>query len=321
MIKKLISLFAIAVILCTGLSVAAEESSFKLSGSKAAAGQDFEVTLTATSADVASIAGTIVFDTKVLEFKEADLDISGWDLETNQTDNKLLFAAANTKKANTTDKNSDVITFTFTAKSDATGKNAVISAEGVSVSSGKGAVSGKNASYSVKVLETLNAGSDDNDNNATDNSGNYGTNLGGTTAEGLSNNNRLASLTVNGVTLTPEFEPEVKTYEATVPYEVQKLEIEAVAADEKATVTIKDDELPYIGTNITRIQVVSESGLQRTYKIYTTRTEPTAEVKTEPVQDGMNTAAIIFIIAGAVLAVAVILVIVLVIVKKKKISK
>ena len=87
-------------------------------------------------------------------------------------------------------------------------------------------------------------------NNGTDitNNGNAGSAESVDTAEtenGPSNNNRLASLTVKGVELSPAFDPEEKKYTATVPFETEKLEVEAVPADEKATVTISDTESPY----------------------------------------------------------------------------
>ena len=184
-----------------------------------------------------------------------------------------------------------------------------VSAENTKVSAGNGTLSLANAQYSA--------------NNGTDipNNGNSGSAESVDTAEtenGPSNNNRLASLTVKGVELSPAFDPEEKKYTATVPFETEKLEVEAVPADEKAAVTISDTELKYIGKNITKVQVVSESGLKRTYKIYTTRSAQAKKPSnSKPGSAGLQWWAIA-IIAFAAAAVAAVIIILIIKKRKKK---
>ena len=316
MFKKIITFLIVAVMLCIGISVAAEESPIVLNGSVAVPGQEFEVTLTSNSSDIVSISGTLTFDTKLISFKEATPDLANWEVETNPQDGTVLFAAANVEKVNVAAKNTDIITFTFIAKENTLGQKAILAFKDISLSNGDGKITSSGINQGVDILESI--PSNGNESNGDGSEGNGSNN--GTTVSGLSNNNRLASLTVKGVTLKPEFDPEEKQYEAIVPFEVEKLEVEAVAADEKATVTIKDTDLPYIGKNITRIQVVSESGLQRTYKIYTTRQAPAENSNAEKVDSSTNWLMwIIIIVVALVLVVAV--VIVLIIAKKKKMQK
>ena len=331
MFKKIITFLIVAVMLCIGISVAAEESPIVLNGSVAVPGQEFEVTLTSNSSDIVSISGTLTFDTKLISFKEATPDLANWEVETNPQDGTVLFAAANVEKVNVAAKNTDIITFTFIAKENTLGQKATLAFKDVSLSNGDGKITSSGINQGVDILESIPSNGNEsngdssegnglNGNGSNGNGSNGNGSNNGTTISGLSNNNRLASLTVKGVTLKPEFDPEEKQYEAIVPFEVEKLEVEAVAADEKATVTIKDTDLPYIGKNITRIQVVSESGLQRTYKIYTTRQAPAENSNAEKEESSTNWLMwIIIIVVALVLVVAV--VIVLIIAKKKKMQK
>ena len=105
----------------------------------------------------------------------------------------------------------------------------------------------------------------------------------------------LKSLRVRGFAIsqkddhTKGFDPEVKAYVVTVPFSVEKLNVEAVATHKKATVKISEEKLEYVGTNITKILVTAENGSKRTYKIYTTRLAPeenTAVVESEIKQNG-----------------------------------
>ena len=230
-----------------------------------------------------------------------------WSLETNAQDGTLYFSAANVTAKEVINKKTALFTVTFKASGDLGNESVNVSAENIKASAGGGTLSLANAQYSA--------------NNGTDipNNGNSGSVESVDTAEtenGPSNNNRLASLMVKGVELTPEFDPEEKKYTATVPFETEKLEVEAVPADEKATVTISDTELKYIGKNITKVQVVSESGLKRTYKIYTTRSAQAKKPSnSKPGSAGLQWWAIAII---AFAAAAVTAVIIILIIKKRK---
>lgn len=109
-------------------------------------------------------------------------------------------------------------------------------------------------------------------------------------ANNRSSNANLSSLTVVGktetgesvsVTLSPEFKSGTRTYSASVPFEVVKLEISATAADGKAKINIPEGYLSLdVGENKSLIYVTAENGTRRTYQINTQRAEQ-AETTTE----------------------------------------
>ena len=311
MYKKISAIIAVILISLSCLCVSAESAAtVSLSGPKnVSAGEEIEIEVTLSGKDLVSAAGQMNYDAKKLEFVEASSNLARWSLETNAQDGKLYFAAANVTAKEVINKKTALFTVTFKANGDLGNEAVNVSAENIKASAGDGTLFLANAQYSA--------------NNGTDipNNGNSGSTENGGTAEtenGPSNNNRLASLTVKGVELTPAFDPEEKKYTATVPFETEKLEVEAVPADEKATVTISDTELKYIGKNITKVQVVSESGLKRTYKIYTTRS---AQAK-KPSDSKSGSAGlqwwVIAIIAFAAAAVAAVIIILIIKKRKKK---
>ena len=311
MYKKISALIAVILISLSCLCVSAESAAaVSLSGPKnISAGEEIEIEVTLSGKDLVSAAGQMNYDAKKLEFVEASSNLARWSLETNAQDGKLYFSAANVTAKEVINKKTALFTVTFKASGDLGNEAVNVSAENIKASAGNGTLSLANAQYSA--------------NNGTDttNNGNSGSTENGGTAEtenGPSNNNRLASLTVKGVELSPEFDPEEKKYTATVPFETEKLEVEAVPADEKATVTISDTELKYIGKNITKVQVVSESGLKRTYKIYTTRSAQAKKPSnSKPGSAGLQWWAIA-IIAFAAAAVAAVIIILIIKKRKKK---
>ena len=311
MYKKISALIAVILISLSCLCVSAENAAaLSLSGPKNfSAGEEIEIEVTLGGKDLVSAAGQINYDARKLEFIEASSNLARWSLETNAQDGNLYFAAANVTAKEVINKKTALFTVTFKANSDLGNEAVNVSAENIKASAGGGTLFLANAQYSA--------------NNGTDipNNGNSGSAESVDTAEtenGPSNNNRLASLTVKGVELTPEFDPEEKKYSATVPFKTEKLEVEAVPADEKATVTISDTELKYIGKNITKVQVVSESGLKRTYKIYTTRSAQAKKPSnSKPGSAGLQWWAIA-IIAFAAAAVAAVIIILKIKKRKKK---
>ncbi len=311
MYKKISALIAVILISLSCLCVSAESAAtVSLSGPKnISAGEEIEIEITLSGKDLVSAAGQMNYDAKKLEFVEASSNLARWSLETNAQDGKLYFAAANVTAKEVINKKTALFTVTFKANGDLGNEAVNVSAENTKVSAGNGTLSLANAQYSA--------------NNGTDttNNGNSGSTENGGTTEtenGPSNNNRLASLTVKGVELTPKFDPEEKKYTATVPFETEKLEVEAVPADEKATVTISDTELKYIGKNITKVQVVSESGLKRTYKIYTTRSAQAKKPSnSKPGSEGLQWW-VIAIIAFAAAAIAAVIIILIIKKRKKK---
>lgn len=85
--------------------------------------------------------------------------------------------------------------------------------------------------------------------------------------------NLLKSLTVTPGTLTPEFEKNTMEYTINVNEDVTELEIDAVAEDENAEVTIEGNENFVLGENTVEITVTPEDGEASTYTIKVNKTE------------------------------------------------
>jgi len=86
-----------------------------------------------------------------------------------------------------------------------------------------------------------------------------------------SNDNKLKSLTVNGGSLSPEFSSGTNNYNLSVPFEITKLDLSAVANDSKATVSINNPDLIAEKTTNVIINVKAENGSVNTYTIKVSR--------------------------------------------------
>ena len=91
--------------------------------------------------------------------------------------------------------------------------------------------------------------------------------------ENKSNAKELSSLTVEQYKLEPDFSPDITEYSLTVGRDVENLVIDAVAADENATVEITGNNGLLLGENTVNIKVTAEDGTVRTYKINVTKVE------------------------------------------------
>lgn len=92
--------------------------------------------------------------------------------------------------------------------------------------------------------------------------------------EEKSSNKNLASLSVEGVELSPAFNKETTQYTGTASENVTKLEIKATAEDSKAKVEILDNDNLKGGDNIIKIKITAEDDTVRTYIL--TITNPVA---------------------------------------------
>lgn len=89
-----------------------------------------------------------------------------------------------------------------------------------------------------------------------------------------SNNSKLGSLKIAEGTITPEFNSGTKEYNISVPNEITKLSISAIADSSKATIKINGNEELQVGENNIEIVVTAEDGSKTTYKILAKRAEP-----------------------------------------------
>ena len=91
-------------------------------------------------------------------------------------------------------------------------------------------------------------------------------------APAKSGDSYLTSLTVKGAEITPTFDKDRSSYEITVPYEVDKLDISYITSDKNAKVEILDNETLQVNQKQTvRIKVTAEDGSVREYTINATR--------------------------------------------------
>ena len=89
---------------------------------------------------------------------------------------------------------------------------------------------------------------------------------------GLSSDTTLSELTINTGTLTPEFDPRVLVYEATVSNNISELIITAIANHENAVVLGNGVKSLNVGLNTFDIIVTAENGITlRTYRVSITR--------------------------------------------------
>lgn len=87
----------------------------------------------------------------------------------------------------------------------------------------------------------------------------------------LSDNCRLAALTVGNGAITPAFSPDVTEYTASVPFEVSVLDVSAAPEHSGAKVYIENPALAVAATTSVRITVTAENGTARTYMIRVSR--------------------------------------------------
>ena len=256
------------------------------------ANTEFEAVYYVDGSDVSGVSGVIKYDSDNLKLVSVSPEIgAGWMLQYSESDGLIKFVFVDSSANNAISKKTALLTLTFK-----NGANANVLPD-ISVTEQK-ATAGSNilniadatyTSFSQSGGGSLSNGSGNNSLNGN---------------SGLSDNNRLASLIVKNADITPEFDPETKSYDASVSFDVSELIVEAVAEDENATVTVSDTELIYVGKNITKVTVLSQSGLKRTYKIYTQRSAPEKTKNTGTEDSGLATVWIILIAAGALLLVS-----------------
>ena len=89
------------------------------------------------------------------------------------------------------------------------------------------------------------------------------------TREG-SKNNLLANLIVNNGEMTPEFDSHTNTYNVTVPYSEEELDLTVVLDDYSAFYEVINNKLK-VGSNVVTIMVMSENGDVNNYTLNVTR--------------------------------------------------
>ena len=279
--------------------------------------EEIEIQLIADTNGLKAISGKLN-PTDGLTFLKAEGEKDGWELSVKRSGDDVYFAYG-AVSGDAAKAGEALITLTFRVGMISTYDEAQLAITELLASAGTKLLAGSNLNWVRKAPVT-----EDPDQGGSD-----------TVPEEpvvVIARNRLKELSVAGVKFSPDFDPEIKEYTATVPFEVDKVTVTAVAADEDAVVTIGDTNLEYVGKNTVAIRVVSADGLQRTYKIVITREapvepEPTQPVTTEPTDtepddqtDGNDIGGVILLgLAGLLLVIA--LVILIIILKNRKNTK
>lgn len=94
-----------------------------------------------------------------------------------------------------------------------------------------------------------------------------------------SSDSYLKSLTINSShDISPKFSKDVSSYNVTVPYEVEKLDLSYVTNNSKAKVVITGNENFKVGQiNIVQIEVAAEDGTKRYYTLNVTRSTQSSD--------------------------------------------
>ncbi len=298
--KKTAALMLVLVIVCQAIvTFAATNNKVTLKGpDNLEAGVKFEVSLEAEGDNIYGISGQITYDTESLKYVSASSSISGtWETEINLVEDILYYASADSEYKNPIKNTTEILTITFETTDNLSLDDVFVKTSNVQLSVDKKLLSVDDAEYRLEEEASLEDSVVQEKND-------------------MYNNNLLESLIVKNATIEPEFSPEVQQYEATVPFTTDVLEVEAKPVSPTATVEYVDTELKYVGRNIVRVRVISESGLQRTYKIYVERQDK--DKSTSAVDNGLQAWVIALIIIGALLIIAAIAVAILLIIKKKK---
>ena len=109
--------------------------------------------------------------------------------------------------------------------------------------------------------------------NVTSSGGSSSNNNSGQTNSNRSSNNKLASLSVEGVELSPKFSKDTLSYSASVENSVTSITISASKEDSEASLSGTGEKELIEGTNKFNITVTAANGSSRTYVLLITREE------------------------------------------------
>lgn len=291
---------------------------FKLEGPKSFnPGDEIEVTLVSAVNNLKSLSGCLKVNSKMLRLTDVSLDVSGnWDISYVDYGDNIRFAAADLSGKAAVGKSRAVITFTFRVGRIKSYSDAAVRLAELFATDGSKLITSPQYTWqAVKQTKKVNKTTGTKIINT------YDTIV---TQQKVAARNLLSILKLDEAELTPKFDPKVKQYTATVPYEIEKVTVTAVAADPEATVTIGDTNLEYVGKNLVSIKVVSKTGLKRTYKILVTRLDPEGSetLPNESVEienpQGMPAWLITLICVSAAIIAACIVLVIIILIKKRK---
>ncbi len=236
---------AMALMLCLCLlaipAFAASASASLTGPGTIRAGDTITLTFNLSGSGIFGASGTLSYDGGLLDFVSTSQRIgNGWAVEFNGNN----FVAYDNNLASPINGNTPLFTVTFRVKGSVAPGTAInVSYTGVAASDGSADANIGTVTYSTTV------------------------------AAPMSGDNALKSLTVSNATINPAFNPDTTNYTAEVPFEVGKLDIQAVANDGKAWVNVQSPDLTPNGTTNVTITVTAENGQARTYTISVKRAQ------------------------------------------------
>lgn len=242
--KRIISLALIAI-LCISLfamTASAASASASLTGPGVIrAGDTITLSFNLSGSGLFGASGTLSYNSSQLTLTGTSQKIGApWAVEFNGNN----FVAYDNNLTNPINSNAALFTVTFKVNAGvAVGTPIQVSYTGVAASDGNADINIGTVTYSATV------------------------------APPLSTDNSLKSLTVSNATISPAFNTNTTSYTAEVPFSVSKLEIQAVANDSKAKVTVNSPNLTPNGTTNVTITVKAENGSTRTYTIAVKRAQ------------------------------------------------
>ncbi|MBE5887361.1 MAG: hypothetical protein E7283_00835 [Lachnospiraceae bacterium] len=242
-ILKYLVMACLSIVMLIGMSDATLAANATLTASSSTVRPGDTITLSFKVPHQGSygVTGTLEYDSSVVTLSgepTINKNLTGWAAERNG--NELVIYDNN--YANPLKGTETVLTLKFKVNS--------------------GATEGSKINISIKNIVSSDGSADTNIGTAT-----YST----TVARPLSTNANLASLSVAGVTLSPEFKPGTTSYDlGEVEYSVKSLSITCATEDKNAKYTIKNNSLS-VGKNTVSIIVTAENGTSKTYKLNVTR--------------------------------------------------
>lgn len=242
--KKIVSILTVFVLCATlilPLTVSAASASASLTGpGTVRAGDTITLSFNLNGNGIYGASGTLSFDSSQVTMTGTSQKIgSPWAVEFNGNN----FVAYDNNLSNPINGNKTLFTVTFKVNSVAAGTNIKISYTGVTASDGNADANVGTVTYSTTI------------------------------AAPLSTDNNLASLSASNATISPAFSAGTTNYSASVPFEVSKLNISAIAADGKAKVSVNSPNLTPNGTTNVTITVTAENGATKTYTISVKRAQ------------------------------------------------
>lgn len=221
-------------VLFLALTQSAMAASASLSGSSSIQpGNTVTLTLSVNDNSIYGLSGTLSYGSN-LSFTNYSCSVSGWSMEVNGTNFSAYGTTASTGGA--------ILTVTLKVASDAPASGDLTASFGnIIVTDGEKDIPLDTASWSGKVSAPL------------------------------SNNCDLKGITVTNATLSPAFSKNTTYYTCTVPYAVEKLNLDYFRDDQGQTVNISGNGGFVVGENTVTLTVKAANGAAKTYTIAVTR--------------------------------------------------